>query len=259
MGKKTSILAAIFEQCKIQGNMEFDNKLVKQIAQDYSFGNPFDATKADSSIIMPEEICKEDYFLLHLGGGRHKFIKGLNFGYHEFEEIEETKKLPWPYRKSLLNEVDTSESNILSVASNQRILHDFLFEDIVASPKNYNSRRTQASFSFYVGAEIVSVNKVQIEIDLTMENQGDVIIFEAKNKFPKDFAVYQIYYPIRYFCQIAETSHLDIKSLRACYVLRKRNRDGCSVIRLYLYTFENIDQMDSIKLIKSAEYKLYRR
>ncbi|MCW3134124.1 MAG: hypothetical protein N2V78_07355 [Methanophagales archaeon] len=42
-----------------------------------------------------------------------------------------------------LNEFDTSESNILSVASNQRIIHDFLYEDIVASPKVYSARRTK--------------------------------------------------------------------------------------------------------------------
>jgi heme oxygenase len=47
-------------------------------------------------------------------------------GYHCFEPIGATETFDWKYRQSILNELDASESNILSVASNQRIIHDFL-------------------------------------------------------------------------------------------------------------------------------------
>lgn len=92
---------------------------------------------------IPQILLDEDYFILHLGRGRHKFVKGINNGFHSFEDINEDNIFDWKYRKSILNEFDTSESNILSVAGNQRIIHDFLYEAIVASPKVYNARRTK--------------------------------------------------------------------------------------------------------------------
>jgi len=102
-----------------------------------------DVTKIDDTSKFPKILLDEDYFVLHLGRGRHKFVKGINNGFHSFEDINEDNIFDWKYRKSILNEFDTSESNILSVAGNQRIIHDFLYEDIVASPKVYNVRRTK--------------------------------------------------------------------------------------------------------------------
>jgi hypothetical protein len=260
MGKKTEVLTAIFEDCLKRGSFEFDNHIVKRIAGDVGFGNPFDATKADDSSKLPEEIRKAGYFLLHLGeGGRHIFVKGIDIGYHSFEPIPESLQIQWQYRKSLLNELDTSEANILSVGSNQRILHDFLFEDIVASPKVYNARRTKASFDFWVGEQHIVTDSVQLEIDMTMEYHGDVVVFEAKNNFRPDFAVYQIFYPFLYYRQIAREKALGVKSIKACYVLREKDKSGCSMLRLYAYTFRDEERMDSIELLKCAEYRLVRR
>lgn len=96
---------------------------------------------------------------MHLGGGKHKFVKGINNGFHVFEEIDASKIFDWKYRKSILNEFDTSESNILSVASNQRIIHDFLYEDIVASPKVYNARRTKMDISYHIRGKNIIAKK----------------------------------------------------------------------------------------------------
>ncbi len=146
MGKKQEVLEDIFVHCKETGNFVFDNEVVKKFCKEKSFGNPFDVTKIDNTDILPTILQEEDYYIIHLGEGKHQFIKGIDNGYHMFEPIEQKETEDWKYRKSILNEFDTSESNILSVISNQRIIHDFLYHDIVASPKIYNARRTKKNF-----------------------------------------------------------------------------------------------------------------
>lgn len=125
-GIKQDIIEEIFSICKKRKDFIFDNKLVKEISKKHGFGNPFDVTKLDTSKLLPDILLGEDYFILHLGKGKHVFVKGINKGFHSFEKIDSKNIFEWKYRKSILNEFDTSELNILSVANNQRIIHDFL-------------------------------------------------------------------------------------------------------------------------------------
>lgn len=99
----------------------------------------------------------------------------------------------------MLNEYNDSESNILSVANNQRILHHFLFEadlefenlDIENRPKTYFPHCTKATLHYYFDTQEITAINQQIEIDLTLEFQGIIGIFEAKNGSPSDFNIYQ--------------------------------------------------------------------
>lgn len=143
MSKKENVLTEIFKICQKKKNYIFSNDLVKEVSKKYGFGNPFDATKLNTTSQFPEIMLKQDYFIIHMGKGKHKFVKNIKKGFHDFESIPEENRYDWRYRKSILNEFDSSESNILSVGFNQRIVHDFLYEDIVANPKVYNARRTK--------------------------------------------------------------------------------------------------------------------
>ncbi len=256
--KKQKALAEIFHICLNRGDMVFDNKLAAKIGKKYGVANYFDITKVDSSSKLPSEMRDEDYFLLHLGGGKHMFVKGIRYGYHKFEPISEDEIFEWKYRKSILNEIDTSESNIISVGINQRIIHDFLYDDIVASPKIYGARRTKTSFKFYVGHTVVETENVQMEIDGVVEYLGDVTTIEGKNGGPIDFAVYQLYYPFRYYNKMKMDMNLPIKKINSLYLLRQVSGNS-STVSLYLYSFESIDDMGSIKLLKKARYRLIRR
>ncbi len=164
----------------------------------------------------------------------------------------------WKYRKSILNEYDTSESNILSIGFNQRIIHDFLYEDIVANPKVYNARRTKTDLHYFIGDEEIKTNSLQMEIDLTAEYNQKVTVFEGKNNFPPDFSIYQVFHPFLYYYNLKIKEQLSIKEINCCYMLRKKI-DGNSILKLYNYTFSNPIQLDSIKLIKSAQYNLIKR
>lgn len=254
--KKKQVIAEIFRICRDKGNYEFDNQLVKKISNQIGFTNPFDATKIDNSALLPQILRDKDYYVCHLGKGRHCFVPGIENGYHRFEEISEEDARPWKYKKSLLNEFDTSESNILSVAHNQSIIHDFLYEnDRRAFPNVYNARRTKCSFSYKIGHYDIVTTSLQMEIDLTLEYEGQVTVFEGKNKFPDDFAIYQLYHPFLYYHELREAKELDIRELNCCYLLRDKEKEG-STIRVYLYTFTNPYDMTSIKLIRAKQYNL---
>ena len=258
MGKKQEVITEIFNVCQKNGNNTFDNELVKTISKKVGFGNPFDATKLDNTQKFPEILLKNDYFIVHLGGGKHQFVKGIDKGFHKFEAIDPENTYDWKYRQSILNEFDTSESNILSVGFNQRIIHDFLYDDIVANPKMYGSRRTKTSLNFSIGNENINTSNLQMEIDLTTEYNGMVTVFEGKNNFPEDFAVYQLYFPFLYYYNLKKDNKLDIKQINCCYLLRKKEK-GKSFIRIYQYLFENPLDMASIKLVKNAQYNLIKR
>ena len=158
MSKKSLVLTDLFQHCVAKNNFVFDNDLVKSLCKKHKFGNPFDVTKLDNTSKFPKILLENDYFLVHLGQGRHQFVKGIKYGFHEFEEIDQI--VDWEYRKSLLNEFDTSESNILSLGSNQRIIHDFLYQDIVANPKVYGSRRTKSTIDYYVNKEHIQTKNL---------------------------------------------------------------------------------------------------
>lgn len=250
----------LFNHCIDSNAFTFHNDLVKEFSKKYNFANPFDATKLDSSNQLPPEFIQKDYCILHLGGGYHKFIQGISNLYHNFETIQDSIK--WSYQKSLLNQYNDSESNILSVANNQRILHDFLFEndlefenlDINNRPKTYFPHRTKTTLEYNFKDEKIIAKNQQIEIDLTLEFNGIIGVFEAKNGNLKDFNIYQLYHPFLYYYN----SNLPFKQILCVYLLRFKNASNNDILRLFAYTFKQPKQLDSIVFLKSKEYELIK-
>ncbi len=261
--KKNEVIEKLFKICRRKKNYVFHNDLVKKVSAEIGFGNPFDVTKLDNKSKLPEILLKNDYAIIHLGSGNHKFIKGINKVYHEFEPIQ--KKINWKYQKSILNQYNSSESNILSVANNQRILHHFLFGkdtefddvEIINRPKTYFPHRTKTSFEYSFGKEKLSLKNIQIEIDLTIEFKGIIGVFEGKNGNPDNFSVYQLYHPFLYYYNANRQKELKgkIKKIYGVYVVRDVQKDG-DTLKLWAYTFTRPTDITSIEFVKSAEYKL---
>lgn len=263
MGKKQDVLMELFRECQERGDWSFDNDMVEAVCRRIGFKNKFDVTKLDNVRLLPAELSAQDYAILHKGRGRHQFVKGIERVYHHFEPIQEETR--WPYRKSLLNEYNSSESNVLSVANNQRILHHFLFGldaeferlDVSARPKTYFPHRTKADLRYRFGGEEVHLDRVQIEIDLTIEYQGVIGVFEAKNGRPETFSIYQIYHPFLYYYKAKTEFGLGerIREIIGVYVVRQKVRN-VSVLSLWAYTFADPLEMTSIQLLKSHSYRL---
>lgn len=264
MSKKDKVLTELFEICRKRKNYVFHNDLVKEVAKKVGFGNPFDATKLDNKDKLPKILLENDYAVIHLGKGKHQFIKGIDKVYHNFEPIQET--VEWTYKKSLLNEYNSSESNILSVANNQRILHHFLFGkdtefesvDITQRPKTYFPHRTKTSFTYNFGKNLpIELKNIQIEIDLTIEFQGNIGVFEGKSGKPNSFAVYQIYHPFLYYYHANLLPELKgkIKNIYGVYVVKNKEK-RITNLKIWAYTFSNPSDITSIQFVKSACYRL---
>ena len=259
MGKKQEILMQLFQDCKAKGSWEFDNEKVRELSHQADFKNLHEVTKIDNTNVLPDVMKnKEGWYIIHLGEGKHMFRSDLDKGFHRFEEVPEENVIPWRYRKSLLNTLDTSESTALSVGFNQRIIHDFLYEDIVASPKMYNSRRTKVSAEYHIAGDKIQVNKLQVEMDMVCELMGKITVFEAKNGFPDDFAIYQLFHPYLYYRYLIEQKKIpEDTNVNYCYLLKGEVKRQ-PVLRIFLYDFK-LPEPPSIKLLKCAEYRLLER
>ena len=255
MSKKKDVLSRLFVESQKSGDPVITKALVRRACDLFKFGNQFDATKVDHSHLYPDEMHEEQgYFLVHLGKGRHQFIPNMSLGFRPFETMDVDECVDWPYVPGALNDFDSSEANILSVSFNQLILHDFLYGDRRANPQIYLARRTKYTGTYTIAEQPISLVQVQMEMDLVLEWNGNVTIFEAKNGFPSDFAVHQLFHPYLYFDDFKQTGKLDIGRIQCCYLQRKRIR-GESVLRLYLYEFTDRD-LASIRLLRKKQYTL---
>ena len=90
---------------------------------------------------------------------------------------------------------------------------------------------------------------------MTVEYEGFISTFEAKNTFQNDCAVYQIYLPFLYYTEMKKRDNLAINDINCCYLWRQKIRGGLK-IRIYQYIFTDPYAMSSIRLLKSAEYTI---
>ncbi|CUU36768.1 MAG: hypothetical protein K6U12_00205 [Armatimonadetes bacterium] len=255
---KRQVLEALFQQYLRTGDPVFDNDAVKAVCHQLGFGNPFDATKVDTKSELPDIMVQNKYCVAHIGKGKHQFVQALSDWYHDFEPIQGNEQWEWRYRSSLLNDLESGESSTLSLAFNQRILHDFLYEDITASPRIYIPGRPRLTMSYRVGSVQLQLTSQQMEVDLTLEHDRIVTVVEAKNSLLSDFAIYQIFHPFKYYSQKLRDRGSPAKEVNACYVLRSE-QTGLICVRMYLYRFLDEDRIDSIQLVRKAEYRLVRR
>ena len=250
MSLKKDTLIAIFKSCQHNGDYQFDNNTVKRICAQTGFANPFDVTKVDRLDVLPDVIRNKGYCVVHLGKGRHCFMPAADIWYHKFEAIKPRETKEWDYKPSVLNHTDSSESNIISLVYNQKIIQKFLYGDITKNPKIYMSRRTKITTSYRAGTQRIDAEKLQVELDATFEHNGRVTVIEAKNGFHDNFAVYQIFLP---FLDYQSKNIPGVKKVECCYLLQDKPRN---IIRLYLYSFTDPEDIGSIQLIKKSEYLL---
>ena len=147
-------------------------------------------------------------------------------------------------------------------------MHHFLFGkdaefddvDILKRPKTYFPHRTKTSFEYYFGKDTkMELKNIQIEVDLTIEFQGIIGVFEGKNGTPDSFSIYQIYHPFLYYYNANNETDLKgkIKEIICVYVVREKGKEN-ETLKLWAYTFTNPLDITTIKLIKSAAYKLVK-
>jgi hypothetical protein len=250
--KKRKSIRLIFEDLQKKNphsnKLVFSNEIVKKVTGDVKFSNQFDATKFESYEKLPDCLRENGFFIIHLGKGRHVFIKGN--GYHNFEPIKETKE--WKTRKSLIGELGKSEASTMSELYNSKIIHDFLYGKSNVDIQVHTARRTRTSYDVIVSNEKLHADKQQIEIDGIFETEEIIAAVEVKNVDLKDFEIRQLFNILKYF----EEKKLPPKyKLRIIFIVRIKNKEK-NIFRLYEYEFLDKERLDSIKLVRNMQYNI---
>ncbi len=257
-GLKKQVLIELLEQYYLQGKSEFNNEDIQEITKKYKFKNAFDVTKIDNISILPQEYIANDVFIAHIGKGKHKFINGINKAYHYFEKMEDDEIEEWSYKPSLLNESNSSEANIVSLAYNQKVIKNFLYEeDRISEPLRYDPGRTKYTGEYFIGKDQVIATQVQMELDSHAEHNGIVDIFEAKNSKADNFSIYQIFLPFLHFTKL-QAEGVAIKKIRCNFLLRQIKGDKQTIIKIYQYSFPKPKDMSSIELLQKKQYNLVK-
>ncbi len=99
-----------------------------------------------------------------------------------------------------------------------------------------------------------------MEVDLTIEYEGKVVVFEAKNQDNDNFNILQIYHPFFYYYNKNNTSQIagQISDIM-CIYMKRVIIDEIVNIRLWAYTFEQPNEVTSLKYLKSANYRLIKQ
>jgi hypothetical protein len=272
MSKKGDLQDELVDFClnrdgKGQEYYIFDNDLVKELSIPIGFKNHNDATHIDSKSVCSPRMIDEGFAIVHLGAtytngkrdtARHAFIRTDVF--HEFEPIEKVTRIS--YKTGPLDELNSSESNILSLVYNQGIINRVLYpHDLRANPSIYMAHRTRFQPNHKIGGKQLPTGEIQAEVDMTIEYNGHVTVFEGKNwkGNRNDFAIYQLYMPFRYYFLKTRDEGLNLSNIDCCYVVRKKIKSENALdsdINVYRYTFDDPDELTSIRLISSEKFEL---
>lgn len=256
MGKsnKRDAIDKIFEMCfskdKVSPILKFDNAQVKSVTG-VSFSNQFDATKFDSYNKLPPSLQKNGYFIVHLGKGNHAFVKGQ--GFHKLEKINDV--VDWKLGKSYMDSISDSEAQSVSTAFNDKIIHDFLFNNKNEKLLLHTARRSKLSYSMKINGETLKTDKLQIELDGVYENQNTLAAVEVKNLDNGEFEIRQLFSSMKYFKNLKEIGKLP-KSFNVRLVFMVRERKKGNYYKLYEYEFEDEENPNSIDLVKSKQYNI---
>jgi len=276
IGKKKEIVRDLFlevrERSENKDFMRFDNDLVKRYAGKLGFKNPFDVVKHDTQKTLPDEMIDESYFIIHLGKGKHAFLRGADCGFsgfHSFENIPQKDRTIWPFYQSLMSRISESESQTISTVYNEGIIGEFLVGRKNENVLLHGGRRARATFEAEacLGISFV-VKSVQLEVDAFFEIREEAGVHppilatvEAKKTNAMEFEVRQIYTAMRYLHSWKEKGVIPANTqIHNLYVVRDspegRKPGTWYHVRIYDYDFREPTLMSSIHLRKAREYQL---
>jgi hypothetical protein len=262
--KKKNTLLRIWEWVRARApiTLEFDNDLVKRISGEEDFSNQFDVTKVDTTAKLPPFFRENDVFMVHVGDGKHRFVRPIQKGYFPLPMDVGAPK-DWPYKPGILNGRDESEAGVLSLAFNNQVIQDFLFDNPREPVMIHLPRRTRVgtkgnTFDYRIGDTMVHAKNLQIEMDFLLQSfprkkdLGIVGVAEAKRvKKPSDmpdFAITQLFLPFRRLLDLVPDRSPE--NVKCAFVLGYKDEEGNERIRLFEFKFTDQTRLDSIEPVK---------
>ena len=110
-------------------------------------------------------------------------------------------------------------------------------------------RKYTPSFSFNVGNQTLETMSVQTEVDAGYEGMTTIVLVEAKNSNTHNTIIRQLFYPYR------QWSTCTSKYVHTLF-FEKRVIAGENIFHLWLYEFSDSNDYNSIRLVRSARYRI---
>ena len=106
-------------------------------------------------------------------------------------------------------------------------------------------RKYTPQFSFRVGNHQISARSVQTEVDAGYEGRSQVVLIEAKNSNTQNIIIRQLYYPFRQWQTHTEKTVVTL--------FFEKSDDTYSI---WHFQFKNIQDYNSIELVKTGKFKI---
>lgn len=206
-------------------------------------------TKFDHRSNLPILFEENDLSILPITRGSYVVAKFE--AYHNFElPITEINKVVAPdFIHSIDFENITSEATAINAAYLSGVLADFTGEETLLP--TINGRMSSDKFAFNIYNKLstkmqkIYVTNSQIEIDGGYEGFDSLTLIEAKNSISDDFLVRQLYYPFRLWQGKVR------KNVRPLFLTYTNG-----VFNLYEYEFNDVNNYNSLILVKQKNYTL---
>ena len=241
----------LFEELDILDSVEEHGSFRICADKIHAYREPRLMTKFDESNDLPLDFKKNGLAILPVS--RTEWTIGP---YRAYKEFDRGKEPPVSYFEPpadclLLHEENIrTEDQRLSQLFASGVFSRFLGEEVrYVNPGRFGS----GGFSYLIGdtrakdvLHEVRVQGAQMEIDAALEGPSSITLVEAKNFFPKDFLVRQLYYP---FLSYRSGGTLGGKRIRALYITYLSG-----VYQLWEYEFTDPRRYDSLVLVKTERW-----
>lgn len=199
--------------------------------------------KQDTRESRPEIFKKLGLFLLPVKNGTYVILKCD--GYVDIPDITTEPE----NHKSILDfvlettKIGNSEMQHLDFAYASSIIRTFTKDPSLVL--TIRGRKYTPEFSFKISNYEISTQSVQTEVDAGYEGKNSIVLIEAKNSSTNNEIIRQLYYPFRQWQEHTE------KTVTTLFFERRGN-----LYYLWQFGFEDMYRYDSIKLIKSARFRI---
>ena len=203
--------------------------------------------KHDSREDRPSVFKERGLFILPKKNKEYYIVKGE--GYVNFPDIttpiiDYHKQLPFELESSAIGD---SEMQHIDYAYANSLIRTFMEDPTLVL--TIRGRKYTPQFDFHVGKQTLNISSVQTEVDAGYEGIDSLVLIEAKNSRTTNTIIRQLYFPFRQWA--AHTS----KTVYPVF-FEKRNVDGEELYYLWLYKFNDINDYNSIELVRAARYRI---
>jgi len=205
--------------------------------------------KQDKREDRPKVFKDNGLFLLPKRNGSYYIIKGE--GYVDVPDIttpiiDYHKQLDFELESSKIGD---SEMQHLDYAYANSLIRTFM--DDPSLVLTIRGRKYTPEFDFIVNGFDIHTESVQTEVDAGYEGKKQIVLIEAKNASNDTEIIRQLYYPFRQWSENTSKAVVPV-------FFEKRVVNNEDLYYIWQYEFTDVKDYNSIKLVKSARYRIVK-